>query len=325
MILINNSQSDPFFNIAAEEYLIKNLDEEVLMLWKSNDSVVVGKHQVTVAETNLTFTLANNIPVVRRFTGGGTVFHDEGNINFTVILKHNKPDIDFKKHTKPVIDFLRKLGLNAEFEGKNNIRVNELKVSGNAAHVFKNKTLYHGTLLFDSNLSKLKSSIKPPDATIETRAIQSIRSKTSNISNFIESDLSMPSFEEMLKKHLIEWYEISEQKSFSEIDVIEIRQLVEEKYLKDDWTFCYSPEYKYSNTINYEGHNYQFSFLVKRGEIVDVLFEANNAPELHKFFDSVKGMKHVPGKILHLLGDCGLAKSNDIKEKSVQGLLRCFF
>ena len=129
MIFVRRPQTNPYFNIAAEEFILKNSSEDVLMLWQSEPSVVVGKHQNTMAEVNMDFVRENNIPVIRRISGGGTVYHDLGNINLTQISTFRKTNqlIDFRKFTKPVIAFLKQFGLEASFTGKNNLTVNGKK------------------------------------------------------------------------------------------------------------------------------------------------------------------------------------------------------
>ena len=187
MLIINRPQTDPYFNIAAEEYLLKQMDEDCFMVWQNEPSIIVGKHQNTLAEINYSFAKENNIPVVRRITGGGTVFHDLGNLNFTFISSGEKGKlVNFKKFTQPIIEVLNQMGIPARFEGKNDLRVNGLKISGNAEHVYKNKVLHHGTLLFSTDLNFLKKAIKSVPERFQDKAVQSVRSKVANITDFIE-------------------------------------------------------------------------------------------------------------------------------------------
>ncbi|HEY9115846.1 MAG TPA: lipoate--protein ligase family protein, partial [Bacteroidales bacterium] len=196
MIFIYQPETDPFFNIAAEDFLLKNSPDDFIMLWQNKPSVIIGKHQNTFAEVNLDFVNKNNIPVIRRMSGGGTVYHDLGNINFTMITSENNPEklIDFRKFTEPLILFLKSLGIEAAFESKNNLKVNGKKISGNSAHVKKDKIMHHGTLLFNTNLRNLENSIKPPKTNITDKAVKSVRATVTNISKELDDKMPIEKF-----------------------------------------------------------------------------------------------------------------------------------
>ena len=152
MLCLNLESTDPYFNLAVDEYLLKNRKEDFLILGINDTSVIIGKHQVAHRESATKFVTQNNIPVIRRISGGGTVYHDNGNLNFSFILKSEQgKQVDFRKYTLPVISFLASLGVDAKFEGKNDLKVNGLKISGNAEHVYHDRVLHHGTLLFNSD------------------------------------------------------------------------------------------------------------------------------------------------------------------------------
>ena len=158
MICIHLKNTNPFYCLAAEEYLLKNFDDDIFMLWQSKDTVVLGKHQNALAEINYPFVRANNVTVARRISGGGTVFHDAGNVNFAFIKNVKSPaEISFKQFTQPVVEALALLGIEATSSGRNDLLIEGLKISGNAEHVFKNRVLHHGTLLFNSDLENLGS------------------------------------------------------------------------------------------------------------------------------------------------------------------------
>ena len=157
---IQRPETDPYYNLAAEEYLLKSATIDTFMTWCNEPSVIIGKHQNTLKEINLSYIESNNLPVIRRITGGGTVYHDPGNINFSFIFINRKDNpVDFREFTRPVISFLKELGLYASFEGKNNITVDGLKVSGNSAHIFKNYAHVHKEKLNreeEASIQKLK-------------------------------------------------------------------------------------------------------------------------------------------------------------------------
>ncbi|MDZ4181970.1 MAG: lipoate--protein ligase family protein, partial [Candidatus Cloacimonadaceae bacterium] len=148
LCIVSNSHFAPF-NIATEEYILKHMDEDVFLLYRNEPSIIVGKHQNTLSEINYDYVKAEGIPVVRRLTGGGTVFHDLGNLNFCFIMQESSNNArSFEKYTLPVITALRSLGIDAQLEGRNDLTIKGLKFSGNARGVFGGKVLQHGTILF---------------------------------------------------------------------------------------------------------------------------------------------------------------------------------
>ena len=264
MIFIEKNNTDPYFNIASEEYILKHSGKDVLMIWQNRPSIIIGKHQNIFKEVNFPYALRNNILVIRRISGGGTVFHDLGNINYTLITtsKNSSQLVDFVKFTQPVIEFLKTLGIKTEFEGKNNLTVDKLKISGNSAHVFKNKTLYHGTLLFNTNLDSLEKSITLSTPDIEDKAINSIRKEVVNISKYLPGN-GTSEFLQKFKDFMLNFYNIKEISTLSENSKNEILKLVNDKYKTDDWTFGYSPSYIFKNKTG----DLQISLTVEKGKI----------------------------------------------------------
>lgn len=252
MKLILRNNTDPFFNIAAEEYFLKNYSEDIIMLWQNSSSVVVGKHQNTMAEVNMSFVHKHNIPVIRRISGGGTVYHDEGNINYSIITSSENKEklVDFRKATVPVIGFLDSLGLVAVFEGKNNLTINNKKFSGNSAHVFKNRVLHHGTILFNTDLNNLEASIRLSDYNIDDKSVKSIRANVTNLEVLLLQQLSIEEFMNLLKIYFSNYFNIESISQISSIDVTRINELVENKYKQWDWNYGYSPAYVYRNEVN---------------------------------------------------------------------------
>ena len=188
MICINPDTTDPFFNLAIEELLLKSYNEEYLLLYVNSPSVIIGKHQSGHREVNTRFVYENQIPVIRRISGGGTVFHDSGNLNFCFILRSEQgKQVDFRKYTQPVIDFLASIGVNASFEAKNDLKVDGLKISGNAEHIHGDRVLHHGTLLFSTSLDMLRKSIRKDPSNYISRAVVSNPSPVTNLNGIINS------------------------------------------------------------------------------------------------------------------------------------------
>ncbi len=246
MIYLDKQSTNPHYNIAAEEIALKSRSEDILMLWINEDSVVVGKHQNAIAEVNHGYTTENNIPVIRRLSGGGTVYHDSGNLNYSIItnVENKERTIDFPKFTDPIIKFLHTFDIVADFHGKTNLGINGKKISGNAAHIFKNRVVHHGTLLFNSNLDRLEQSILPNDMEIVDKSIKSVRSNIINLSDLIPNIVTINDFKDQLQQFLFNYLNISDSQLFSLSEIEEIKRLIEEKYDNPQWNYGYSPTYE---------------------------------------------------------------------------------
>ncbi len=326
MLFVENPSLDPYFNIATEEYLLKHLDTEVVMLWRSNPSIIVGKHQNTLAEINLAFVRKHNIPVVRRLSGGGTVFHDPGNINFTFIRQTEKEKmVDFKAHTRPVIDFLQSMGVDASFQGKNDLRVQGLKISGNAEHVYKNKVLHHGTLLFDSNLDNLNEAIKAKEENFESKAVKSNRSVVANISSFLPVATSREEFTFKLKQFLAAYFTSAQHYTLASNDIRSIHRLVEEKYSQWHWNYGYSPVYAFKNSLSLNGRSLEAVISVKNGIFKEVSLKENTTelPREHPLIKALQGVSHHPDAIGQVLAHTNYLGYNHLPDK--WDLLGLFF
>jgi lipoate-protein ligase A len=289
MLIVERPQTDPYFNIAAEEYLLKSMDKDCFMLWQNESSIIIGKHQNTLAEINQKFVAENNLPVIRRISGGGTVFHDMGNLNFTFIQKGDKEKlVDFRRFTQPIIDTLNQLGVPARFEGKNDIRVNGLKISGNAEHVYKNKVLHHGTLLYSSQLANLSEALKSNPGKFTDKAVQSVRSRVANIIDFLPEKLTLEEFKATVTRSISKKFPGAGIYKLSDHDHLSITQLAEEKYKTWVWNFGYSPDFKFNNNKAINNQLYNISLWVQKGKITDL--QLNIEPENKEIVEFLRNM-----------------------------------
>ncbi len=272
MIYIERTHTDPFFNIATEEYLLKNLQDEILMFWQSTDSVILGKHQNTLKEVNLEYVNLHEIPVIRRISGGGTVFHDLGNINYTLITRGEKQEnlVDFKKFTLPVIRFLEQFGLKTQFEGKNNLTLDGKKFSGNSAHVFKNRVMHHGTFLFETKLNVLEQIINPDWMGIQDKSIGSIKASVTNISSHLSENITLESFKQRMEDFFTDYFEISSRQNLTHAMIADIQKLADEKYHLWSWNYGYSPKYSFKNEVQTATGTFQVEMKVKDGHIQEI-------------------------------------------------------
>jgi lipoate---protein ligase len=293
-LCINQSNSDPYFNLAAEEYFLKNFQEDFFMLWRSRPSVVVGKHQNALAEINHEFVRSHGIPVARRLSGGGTVFHDSGNVNFTFIRNvANISEVNFKVFTVPVIEALKKLGVEAYTTGRNDLLIDGKKISGNAEHVHRNRVLHHGTLLFDSRLEALKGALKVDLSKFEDKAVQSNRSEVTNIADYLPNPISVEEFTGFLFSEISKNYPEFQVYEPTREDMEAIEKLSIEKYQTWDWIFGYSPRYRFTNSLDTAIGEISVSLLVEKGRIAEVFISGAIPAEIsQKIAEAILGCRH---------------------------------
>ncbi|MCC3864215.1 lipoate--protein ligase [Terrisporobacter petrolearius] len=272
MLLINNTSTNAYFNLAMEEYFLKNTNEDIFILWRNESAIIVGKNQNTLSEINYEYVKQNKIKVVRRQSGGGAVFHDLGNINFTFISCNDNSFSDFKRFTMPIIDALKNLNIQAEFSGRNDLLIDNQKFSGNAQYNYKNKVMHHGTLLFSSEISDLSSALKVKPSKFEGKSVKSVKSRVTNITNHLEKDMTVLEFKNYLMNFINSKYENNCIYELSKEDINEINKLVEEKYNTWQWNFGHSPKYALNNEIKYPGGNIEFSLNVEKGLIKEIKF-----------------------------------------------------
>ncbi|RZT24129.1 MULTISPECIES: lipoate--protein ligase [Fictibacillus] len=247
MLFIDNENiTDPRVNLAIEEFALKHLDinETYLLFYINEPSIIIGKNQNTVEEINAEYVRDQGIHVVRRLSGGGAVYHDLGNLNFSFITKDDGNSFhDFKKFTDPVVKALKKLGVNAELSGRNDILAEGKKISGNAQFSTKGRMFSHGTLLFDSEIENVVSALNVRMDKIESKGIKSIRSRVTNIREHLDEDMTMEEFKETLLTYLFEAFDSVPKYELTESDWTEIRKISRERYANWDWNYGKSPKF----------------------------------------------------------------------------------
>lgn len=293
MIILNRPQTDPFFNLAAEEYLVKNTKEALFMLWQNTPAVVIGKHQNALKEINLAFLQEKGIPVIRRISGGGTVFHDLGNLNYSFIdFGARETLVNFKKYSQPILDVLQNLGIDAQLVGKSDLKIKGLKFSGNASHVHKNTVLHHGTLLFTSELNILDTSIKRTTDNYTDKAVQSNRSKVTNIQSHLLSPLTLQSFKKKIFDYILSSFPNTEIRDFTDFEFSEIQKLADEKYKSWEWNFGYSPRYQFDGMIDMKSKPITFHINIRNGEIEAADFGSNPDKNIESLKSILVGSLH---------------------------------
>jgi lipoate-protein ligase A len=257
MLFIDNEQiTDPRINLAIEEYALKQLpaDESYLLFYINEPSIIIGKNQNTIEEINLDYVRDQNLHVVRRLSGGGAVYHDLGNLNFSFITKDDGHSFhNFTKFTKPVVEALRKLGVEAELTGRNDIQVGERKISGNAQFTTKGRMFSHGTLLFASEMENVVSALKVNADKIASKGIKSIRSRVANITEFLHEPMTIDQFRTTILASIfgtsadqVPQYRLTEE------DWRQIHELSKERYQNWDWNYGKSPKSSVANSKRFE-------------------------------------------------------------------------
>lgn len=326
MLCIYNTSTEPYFNMATEEYLFKNFQDEIFMLWRNDNAIVVGKHQNTLSEINIDYVREKNIKVVRRLSGGGAVFHDLGNLNFTFIvnaLDSNK--VDFKRYTLPIIQVLQQLGVDAKFEGRNDLTIKGKKFSGNAVHVIRNRVLQHGTLLFKSVISDLTEALKVNPLKFQDKAVKSVRSRVTNITEHLKEPIDLNKFSEMLMKHVSDMYIDAKVYEFTAFDKEAIQKLAYEKYSTWEWNFGYHAKYDFEKLERTSAGNVEVHLNVENGFIRNCKIYGDyfNIKETSDFESMLIGLKHdysTISKVIEII-DIG----NYFKGITKSELLSCFF
>jgi lipoate---protein ligase len=253
MLIIRRQNTDPWFNLATEEYVLKEISEDSFMLWRNEPSIIVGKHQNTLAEINVDYVKRNNIKVVRRLSGGGAVFHDLGNLNFTFTMKSEDENmINFRKYTEPILEVLQNMGIDARFEGRNDLTIGGKKFSGNAMHIWKNKVLSHGTLLFSSHMPDLSAALSADPLKFQDKAVKSVRSRVTNISDHLKEPIDVLQFADRIQDHIVTKYPDARFYDLTDEDYRTINELVKSKYETWDWNFGYSPNYNFKKVLRTE-------------------------------------------------------------------------
>lgn len=297
MLCIISPNTNPYFNLASEEYLLKCKSEEIFLLYRNAPSIVVGKHQITLAEINLPFVQERDILVARRISGGGTVFHDLGNLNFAFFTSEKQGDlVNYRRATGPVIEAMGKMGLNVSLGKRNELLIEGLKISGTASHVFKQRVLHHGTLLFSSEMGDLSEALLTAQEKFTDRAVKSVRSRVTNIRDHLAGEMDVVEFQNKLHNYILHSTEGAEKYQFDEKDLEKIREFRDKKFSTWEWNFGYSPKYQFNKSLPFGEGLINLRMNVEKGIIRELKIDGDfiSKKNIHTLEEMLTGIIHDP-------------------------------
>lgn len=309
MIYIVNKSTKPDYNIALEEYCFKKLlhHDKVFILWINEPAIIVGKHQNTIEEINSDYVKQKGIHVVRRISGGGAVYHDLNNLNYTIISNEDKgADFDFKSFSQPVIDTLADLSVKAEFTGRNDLVIDGKKISGNAQAYIKGRVMHHGCLLFDTDLSVLSKALEAPKDKIESRSTKSVRSVVDNILPNLPNKISVQEFSDKLLEHMKSKFPELKEYVFSEEELAEIENLRATKFGTWEWNYGHSPKFGIERQSRFPAGKIQVFVNVENSLIKQIRFYGTffgNNSNLSEVENALIGVKYTSEDVRQALSE----------------------
>ena len=329
MKTILNNSLDPRFNLALEEYVLKYLptDEDFIFLWQNANSVIIGRNQNTIEEVNAQYVNDHKVNVVRRITGGGAVYHDLGNLNFSFITNTTKDNVNnYRKFTDPVIEALQSYGVPAEFGGRNDILVEGMKISGNAQAFYKHRFLHHGTILFNADLTMLGKILNPKPDKIESKGIKSVRSRVTNILPYFKSVPTMEAFKDRLLKKLLNTNDLKPFiYTLTDKDLAKINELKETKFSTWDWNYGESPAFTVEKYGRYEGGGVSFRLNIENGMIkhVKIFGDFLGSKDIHDVEQALTSITFEPSSVTKALSPLPL--DDYFLKITLENVLTCLF
>ena len=277
LLFIENTSMDPCFNQALEEYDFDNMEEDVLLIWRNKPAVVCGKFQNIFAEVDVVSAREKSITLVRRITGGGTVYHDPGNINYSFIRHTDSNEVDYEPYLAPVMKALKSMGADSEIITGNGIAVNGKKISGSAQRIAKGKVLHHGTLLFDCDLGVLRSVANGARSFYTSKGTESTPWPVTNLKESVtDRSLTPEGFHRELLAELEKEFELRMVR-LSESALAEIEELAESKYRSWEWTFGKNPSFTFARDFRYSGEDLRMEYSSARGIITEFLIQPDQS------------------------------------------------
>lgn len=338
IIYIENTSNDPHYNLAFEEYVFNEIAKDngenegvpILLLWQNEPSVIIGRYQNTIEEINYDYISEHNVNVVRRNTGGGAVYHDLGNLNYSFIIPDVETKIDFKTFTLPIINALRSQGIPVEQTGRNDIVVEGKKFSGNAQQFLRKRLLHHGTIMYDVDTEAVAAALNVKAGKFRSKATKSVKSRVTNLKPYFDAKSeggsrieNVDDFKQLLIQWFMKEYEFKEMKLTDE-QLNDIRKLKESKYDTHEWTFEKSPEADVIRGDYFRCGYVEFHFVIRQHVISSVklvgdFFASRDIGELE---DMLEGYEYTPEVLLDVLGSADLTSFlGDVTAEELVGVI----
>ncbi len=306
----NKGITDPYINLAIEEYILNNFGENdtYLLFYVNEPSIIVGRNQNSIEEINTNYVEEKGIKVVRRLSGGGAVYHDEGNLNFSFITKDDGNSFhDFAKFTEPVVKALNNINVPAELVGRNDLLIKGRKFSGNAQFSTKGRMFSHGTLMLDSNIEHVVSALNVSQQKIESKGIKSIKSRVANIAEFLDEPISMNEFKELILKSIFEVDDIKDVPEFvlSEEDWNNIHEISKKRYQNWEWNYGKSPAYNIKSSHKFPSGLLDVRLDVKKGIIENCIIYGDffGLGDVSEIESKLIGVKHERSAVSEAIKD----------------------
>ncbi len=315
----NGDRTDPAFNLALEEYVLRHMDpdRDYLLLYRNEPSVIVGRNQNVLEEVHDSHIREKGIPVLRRLSGGGTVYHDPQNLNFSFVTRYETSRLhNFRFFNAPVVRILRTLGVPAEMNDRNDILADGRKISGSAQFSSKGRMYSHGTLLFNSELEELDQVLSVRMKQIRSKSHKSVHSTVANISEFLNRPMSAHAFREYLLQGLIREGLVGSQYKLSDSDLEKIGELRGSRYTQWEWNIGRSPKFKVSRSRIVDGVSLSVDLVVNKGHIEEIALQSelvaphaasdaetgpspvNDPPDFTVISNALKGIRYDPQIVL---------------------------
>ena len=314
MIYYISKTHDTAFNIALEEYCFKNLrdEDEIFLLWINEPSIIVGKYQNTIEEINTEYTREKGIHVIRRISGGGAVYHDLNNLNYTIISNRDKGQegFNFKEFSKPIIETLAELGVKAEFTGRNDLEIDGQKFCGNAQAYIKDRVMHHGCLLFNVDFSALGDALKVSKDKIESKGVKSVRSRVTNILPHLKTPITVEEFGDKIMEYMKKQYPDMKEYVFSkeELDYIAKRAEIKRSW---EWNYGESPEFNITRGKRFKNGRIQIFADVENSKIKSIKFYGDffgMNEDLTELENLLVGAKYTPEAIRERLKEVNIGE-----------------
>lgn len=308
----NNNIKDPMVNLAMEEYVLREIptDDSYFLFYVNQPSIIIGKNQNTIEEINESYIRENHIKVVRRVSGGGAVYHDEGNLNFSFITEDDGESFhNFKRFTQPIVDVLQEMGVNAELSGRNDVEIDGKKVSGNAMFTQRGRMFSHGTLMLESDISEVQNALKVNPKKIESKGVKSVRARVGNINDFLPETIDIEAFKQRILAKIFGGAENIEEYKLTDEDWEKINKLSEEKYQTWEWNYGRNPKYNFNASHKFTAGLLDVRLDVKKGiiEHAKIFGDFFGVGEVEDIEEKLIGVQHNYEKIDEALKDVDIS------------------